>query len=706
MELASAYVQIIPSMDGIQGRIHDLLEPEGSRTGISFGQNFGSKFIKVAGGLISAAAIGKTITSAISEGADLEQSIGGIETLFKNSAGKVQAYAREAYATAGVSANDYMENVTSFSASLLQSLGGNTRKAAEIAHTAMVDMSDNANKMGTNIQDIQNAYQGFAKQNYTMLDNLKLGYGGTKTEMERLLADAQKLSGVEYNIDNLSDVYEAIHVIQEELDITGTTAKEASETLSGSLSAMKAAFSNLLGRIAIGENIDKEIKALIETTSTFLFGNLLPMLGNIAKSVPRVLGGMFKEAIPKIASDARKLLPSIGNSMLEGYEDLATKASEIVPKIMETVSNELPALLQTGTEIIQTLVNGFLERLPLFIETIGGLIPKAIEFFTQNLPTILQAGADIILNLVNGIRNNLPAIAESIQTVVVNILTTFVQNLPVFVAKGVEIISNLIAGILQAMPDILATIAKLAIDLITELLKMIPDIIDAGFEIMGSLAEGFLQAISDVLSALGEIKDNILNSVKDINLVEAGKSIINGFVSGLKSAWESGKKFIGGIGSWIAKNKGPISYDRKLLIPAGEAIMGGLNKGLVDNFKDVQSSVISFAEQINQTMNDHLQHSYDAMTVDASFNIDKDKLSQLSEVGILTNNALDVNQTLDIRILYESLDRIVERLDKLNDKELASYLDSRRVSRELDDPLRNYQKTIETTRNRMRGAYN
>lgn len=174
MELASAYVQIIPSMDGIQGRIHDLLEPEGSRTGTSFGQNFGSKFIKVAGGLISAAAIGKTITSAISEGADLEQSIGGIETLFKNSAGKVQAYAREAYATAGVSANDYMENVTSFSASLLQSLGGNTRKAAEIAHTAMVDMSDNANKMGTNIQDIQNAYQGFSKQNYTMLDNLNI----------------------------------------------------------------------------------------------------------------------------------------------------------------------------------------------------------------------------------------------------------------------------------------------------------------------------------------------------------------------------------------------------------------------------------------------------------------------------------------------------------------------------------------------------
>lgn len=706
MELASAYVQIIPSMDGIQGRIHDLLEPEGSRTGTSFGQNFGSKFIKVAGGLISAAAIGKTITSAISEGADLEQSIGGIETLFKNSAGKVQAYAREAYATAGVSANDYMENVTSFSASLLQSLGGNTSKAAEIAHTAMVDMSDNANKMGTNIQDIQNAYQGFAKQNYTMLDNLKLGYGGTKTEMERLLADAQKLSGVEYNIDNLSDVYEAIHVIQEELDITGTTAKEASETLSGSLSAMKAAFSNLLGRIAIGENIDKEIRALIETTSTFLFGNLLPMLGNIAKSVPKVLGGMFKEAIPKIASDAKKLLPTIGSSMLEGYEDLAIKASEIVPKIMETVSNELPALLQTGTEIIQTLVNGFLERLPLFIETIGGLIPKVIEFFTQNFPAILQAGADIILNLVNGIRTNLPAIAESIKTVVVNILTTLVQNLPTFVAKGVEIISNLIAGILQAIPDVLATITKLAFDLIAEILKMIPDIIDAGFEIMGSLAIGFLEAISDVLSAIGEIKDNILNSVKNINLVEAGKSIINGFVSGLQSAWESGKKFIGGIGSWIAKNKGPISYDRKLLIPAGKAIMGGLNKGLVDNFKDVKSSVTSFAAQINQTMNDNLQHSYDAMTVDASFNIDKDKLSQLSEVGILTNNALDVNQTLDNRVLYESLDRIVERLDKLNDKELASYLDSRRVSRELDDPLRNYQKTIETTRNRMRGAYN
>ena len=297
-EIAQAYVQLIPSARGITGKIQSLLNPEASAAGQSAGQSLGSSLVSVMTKVIAAAGIGKAFSAAISEGAALQQSLGGIETLFKGSADKVKGYANEAYKTTGLSANAYMENVTGFSASLLQSLGGDTNKAAETANMAMIDMSDNANKMGTSMESIQMAYQGFAKQNYTMLDNLKLGYGGTKQEMERLLNDAQKLTGVKYDINNLSDVYNAIHAIQENLDITGTTAKEAASTFSGSFESMKAAAQNVLGKLALGENILPSLHALIKTTSTFLFDNFLPMIGNIFSG----LGLVLTEGISQIAS--------------------------------------------------------------------------------------------------------------------------------------------------------------------------------------------------------------------------------------------------------------------------------------------------------------------------------------------------------------------------------------------------------------------
>ena len=297
-EIAQAYVQLIPSARGITGKIQSILDPEASAAGQSAGQSLGSSLVSVMTKVIAAAGIGKAFSAAISEGAALQQSLGGIETLFKGSADKVKGYANEAYKTTGLSANAYMENVTGFSASLLQSLGGDTNKAAETANMAMIDMSDNANKMGTSMGSIQLAYQGFAKQNYTMLDNLKLGYGGTKQEMERLLNDAQKLTGVKYDINNLSDVYNAIHAIQENLDITGTTAKEAASTFSGSFESMKAAAQNVLGKLALGENILPSLHALLKTTSTFLFDNFLPMIGNVFSG----LGLVLTEGISQIAS--------------------------------------------------------------------------------------------------------------------------------------------------------------------------------------------------------------------------------------------------------------------------------------------------------------------------------------------------------------------------------------------------------------------
>ena len=316
-ELGKAYVQIIPSAKGISGMIQKELGGEVASAGTSAGQSLGSKMMGALSGVIAAAGIGKAIGASITEGAALQQSIGGVETLFKTSAGKVRAYAEEAYRTTGLSANKYMENVTGFSASLLQSLGGDVSLAADVANRAMVDMSDNANKMGTSMDSIQMAYQGFAKQNYTMLDNLKLGYGGTQQEMKRLIKDAAGYKDIqdELNVSvkdgdmSFGNIINAISVVQKKLDITGTTALEASKTFSGSFEAMKAAAQNVLGKIAIGENILPSLRALLDTTSTFLFNNFLPMLGNIFSG----LGVVLSEGISNVVSQV--FGESIGNAV-------------------------------------------------------------------------------------------------------------------------------------------------------------------------------------------------------------------------------------------------------------------------------------------------------------------------------------------------------------------------------------------------------
>lgn len=305
--IATAYVQVRPSMDGVASEVRKTFTDEGDKSGSLFGSNLTSKIKSI----IATAGIGKAIGESLTEGAALQQSLGGVETLFGSSCDRVIQAADIAYRTAGLSANSYMENVTGFAASLLQSTGRNTEEAARIADMAMIDMSDNANKMGTNMEDIQNAYQGFAKQNYTMLDNLKLGYGGTKTEMERLLADAQKLSGVKYDINNLSDVYEAIHVIQGELGITGTTAEEAATTMTGSFNAMKASAENVLGHLALGDNIRPSLNALSETVSTYLVGNLLPMVGNIASGIPEAVLTLVGGTFDQVCSDLSEKVPQL-----------------------------------------------------------------------------------------------------------------------------------------------------------------------------------------------------------------------------------------------------------------------------------------------------------------------------------------------------------------------------------------------------------
>lgn len=457
-DIGKAYVQIVPSAKGISGSISKVLGGEAGSAGASAGSTIASK-IK---GAIGAAAIGMALKESILQGAALEQSIGGIETLFKEHADTVIKNASKAYKTAGISANSYMEQATSFSASLLQSLGGDTAKAAKYADMAITDMADNANKMGTDITRIQDAYQGFAKQNYTMLDNLKLGYGGTKTEMERLLADAQKITGIKYDINNLSDVYSAIHVIQEELGVTGTTALEASKTLTGSFNAMKAAAQDLMGNLVLGRNVKSSMVALADTAATFLFDNLMPALGNVLMGLPVAVGALLQKGFPKFLDSGAEMVTALGNGIIKGLPGFLNTVRTVIPNAVQTITKNLPSILSKGVEFISKFATGILQNLPEVIRTAGSTITSFISGIQKNLPTITQNGGKLLGNLASGIIKNLPAIIGAIVQVMGSILKAIAGYIPTMVKSGVQLITGLVSGLTgNALAKVKAAIDKI-----------------------------------------------------------------------------------------------------------------------------------------------------------------------------------------------------------------------------------------------------
>ena len=556
---------VIIEIDGDSGKFEQALSKIGSVASTAL------KGLGVAAGAAAGAvvAIGKAAVTAY---ADYEQLVGGVETLFKDSASTVMEYANNAYKTAGMSANAYMETVTSFSASLLQSVGNDTAEAARVADMAITDMADNANKMGTDIGRIQDAYQGFAKQNYTMLDNLKLGYGGTKTEMQRLLKDAQALTGIKYDIKNLNDVYEAIHVIQTEMGITGTTAKEASSTIQGSFAMTKASWENLLTGMADDtQDFDALLTNFIDSI-TVLGDNLIPRIQIVLEGVVKLVSALG----PKIAETIPGLVESVLPGLLTGVTSIVTALIDVIPELLDTVIQVLleqgPSLIQAGTDLILLLYEGLISALPTLIsaateivvmlatmlsdpaflvsltESGLALLMALVEGINTALPVLIAAAPVIVQNLVNSVTQSLPLIIACALTLIETLSKSLLDNLPLLTESALSIIDTLTTGLLDNLPLIVETAVSLLETLIETLIDNLPLVIETAITIALALAEGLLSCIPDLISAAFDLATSLLDTIMDTDWMALGQDVVDLVVNGLSSmigelinsAWEIG----------------------------------------------------------------------------------------------------------------------------------------------------------------------
>ena len=498
-------------------------------------KGIGSSAIKVGKGLaVAGAAAATAVTALVSKSvgafADYEQLTGGVETLFGAGGRSVEEYAQsvgksvsdiqgkydslmsaqnvvlenanKAYMTAGMSANEYMDTVTGFSASLISSLGGDTNKAADYENSALVDMSDNANKMGTDMESIKNAYQGFAKQNYTMLDNLKLGYGGTQEEMKRLLSDAEKLTGQRYDISSFADITQAIHAIQTQMDITGTTAKEASTTISGSWGSLKAAFQNVLvGLTTGGDMFDQSLDALINTAVTF-GQNIIPAIKGALSGIGYLIEG---------------LAPVIGETIPPLINDLA------------------PTLANSAVSLISSLVNGLTQNATQFSECLSNIIIVAVAGISTVVPQLLDAASKIVSNLMQGLTNSMPQIVNGAVTLVEGLVNGLVNNIPLLIMGAVQLVTSLANGLIENLPRIIDAGVNLITGIISASYSMMPQIIQGGMQLVVNLAVGLVRAIPQLIAALPRITGAIVKGFKSVNWFDLGLQLIKSIWEGIKS---------------------------------------------------------------------------------------------------------------------------------------------------------------------------
>lgn len=614
--------------------------------------------VAVAGVAAGATAIGALGTKAVAAYADYEQLVGGVETLFKDSQDQVMDYANNAYKTAGLSANEYMETVTSFSAALLQSLDGDTSAAADKANLAITDMSDNANKMGTDMTSIQNAYQGFAKSNYTMLDNLKLGYGGTQAEMERLLADAEKISGIKYDISSYADIVDAIHVVQTEMGITGTTAEEAASTIQGSFGMMKSAWQNLVTGMA---DPDQDLGVLVGnfTDSVVIAGNnlipriqeLLPriveattsLIGTVSEQLPAILGTV----LPSLVEGATNLVTGLMAALPSVLSVLADVAPTVINTLVPALIELLPQITQTGIDVIVSLAQGIADALPQLIPAATDAIIEIVEVLTspENLGNLIDAALAIILALVDGLVDATPKLIAAVPDVITNLVTAIIANMPKILEAGVEITMALADGLIKALPELIAAIPNLILGIVQGIIDNLPEIIMAGPKIIAALATGLIEAIPDIVMVIPQLIRSIVDTFLSFDWGSIGKNIVDGIKNGFVNMWNSFKQtvedvftgLVDGVKSFLG-----IASPSKVFAGIGGYMAEGLGQGFDKEFSNVKRGIQSQLDFGTMTFGmssfGHLPALAGAGTTNNYYNINADRVKQFNDIIRITEN--------------------------------------------------------------------
>lgn len=614
--------------------------------------------VAVAGVAAGATAIGALGTKAVAAYADYEQLVGGVETLFKDSQDQVMDYANNAYKAAGLSANEYMETVTSFSASLLQSLDGDTSAAADKANLAITDMSDNANKMGSDMTSIQNAYQGFAKSNYTMLDNLKLGYGGTQAEMKRLLADAEKISGIKYDISSYADIVDAIHVVQTEMDITGTTAEEAASTIQGSFGMMKSAWQNLVTGMA---DPDQDLGVLVGnfTDSVVIAGNnlipriqeLLPriveattsLIGTVSEQLPAILGTV----LPSLVEGATNLVTGLMAALPSVLSVLADVAPTVINTLVPALIELLPQITQTGIDVIVSLVQGIADALPQLIPAATDAIIKIVEVLTspENLGNLIDAALAIILALVDGLVDATPKLIAAVPDVITNLVTAIIANMPKILEAGVEITMALADGLIKALPELIAAIPNLILGIVQGIIDNLPEIIMAGPKIIVALATGLIEAIPDIVMVIPQLIRSIVDTFLSFDWGSIGKNIVEGIKNGFVNMWNSFKQTVENVFTGLVdgvKSFLGIASPSKVFAGIGGYMAEGLGQGFDKEFSNVKRGIQSQLDFGTMTFGmssfGHLPALAGAGTTNNYYNINADRVKQFNDIIRITEN--------------------------------------------------------------------
>lgn len=647
---------------------------------------FGKAFaVAGAAGVVAFAGITK---AAVDSYAEFEQLKGGVETLFKDSAGQLMKYADQAYKTAGLSANEYMATVTSFSASLLQSLGGDTEKAANYADQAIIDMSDNANKMGTSMEMIQNAYQGFAKQNYTMLDNLKLGYGGTKEEMQRLLDDAQKISGIKYDISSFADVTQAIHVIQTELGITGTTALEASSTIQGSASAMKASWQNLLtGMADPTQDFNVLLQNFISSIGTFA-GNLLPVITTATQGVLQMVQGL----LPQIPVLIEQMLPiviegvsGIISGLVGILPQIVNAVMEILPQLVTAILNMLPQILEAGIQILLSLIQGLTQALPQLIAMLPEIINTIITVLIENLPLIIEAGVQLLMAVIEGLAQAIPQLIDYIPSIIETIITVLLDNLPMLIDCAIQLMIAIINGLMQSTSKLAAMVPEIIFTIVRTLVANLPQLLNAGKTLLTSIIDG----IKSILS----------------NMVTIGKNVVDGLWQGIQGAknWllNKIKQWCGSILNGIKAFFGIHSPSTVMrdevgkMIPKGMAIGIDKAKNLVTKAtKALVTDTRSEVQKVLDDMNEEMLES-EKLYAEESLRIEREK--EEAEY----NEKLKAAKNAEERQKIEN-----ERAKKLQERADKEYLDNLKETAEKERKIYDArQKDVENAQKNIVNAY-